>query len=334
MTEVDRHALEARLVDEAKTTVGVVSATPVASVPFWANEGRPLYVAGIDSVAARGQFYLQAGNPEYFRTLGTRILRGRAFDAHNDARSPRVAVVSDGMARTLWPGAEPLGKCIRIGADSAPCTTVVGVAEDTRLRSLTAQREYMYYLPITQYGESTGMLLVRVAGSGESADYAELVRRRLQHLMPGAAYVSTMPFSNLVDPTMQSWRLGATMFAGFGALALTLAGIGLYGVIAYGVAQRRQEIGVRLALGARAADVARLVVGGALRLVVSGLVLGSAISLWAGRWIATLLFQQSPADPMVYGVVAVVLALVALLATAVPAISAVRVDPNVALRAE
>ncbi|HKW10266.1 MAG TPA: ABC transporter permease [Gemmatimonadaceae bacterium] len=334
MTDIERRALEARLVDEAETTVGIVSATPVASVPFWANEGRPLYVPGIDSVSARGQFYLQAGNPEYFRTLGTRILRGRAFDAHNDARSPRVAVVSDGMARALWPGAEPLGKCIRIGADSAPCTIVIGVAEDMHLRSLTAQREHTYYLPIAQYGEATGMLLLRVAGSGESADYAELVRRRLQRLMPGAAYVSTMPFSNVVDPTMQSWRLGATMFAGFGALALTLAGIGLYGVIAYGVAQRRQEIGVRLALGARASDVVGLVVGGALRLVVSGLVLGSAISLWAGRWIATLLFQQSPADPLVYSIVAAVLALVTLLATAVPAISAVRVDPNVALRAE
>jgi ABC-type antimicrobial peptide transport system permease subunit len=236
------------------------------------------------------------------------------------------------MARALWPAADPLGKCIRISADTAPCTTVVGVAEEMRLRSLTAEREHTYYLPTAQYAEPTGMLLVRVAGDAEN--YVDRLRRRLQRLMPGAAYVSVMPFRDVVDPTMQSWRFGATMFVAFGALALTLAGVGLYGVIAYGVAQRRQEIGVRIALGAPTTDVVRLVVGDGLRVVLIGVGLGSALALFASRWVAALLFQESPRDPMVYAAVGFALIVVALLATAGPAAGASRVDPNVALRAE
>jgi len=152
--------------------------------------------------------------------------------------------------------------------------------------------------------------------------------------MPGAAYISAQPLRNMVDPTMQSWRFGATMLVAFGALALTLAGVGLYGVIAYGVAQRRQEIGVRIALGAQATNIVRLVVGGGLRLVTTGVVLGSLLAFMAGRWVTGLLFEESPSDPAVYILVAVTLVVVALLATAVPAVAASRLDPNVALRAD
>ena len=333
LTDAELTMLERRMVDEARATPGVVSATQVASVPFWSNEGAALYVPGVDSVSSRGSFYLQAGNADYFRTIGTRILRGRGFDNSDGERGPRVAVVSEGMADALWPGVDPLGKCIRIVTSTAPCRTVVGVAEDMRLRSLTADDEHAYYLPISQYsGEGTGMLLVRVAG--RAADYAEPVRRRLQRLMPGAAYVTAEPFQKIVDPTMQSWRLGATMFVAFGGLAVILAGVGLYSVIAYGVAQRRQEIGVRIALGAPRAHVIRLVVRGALRLVVGGILAGSGVALWAGRWVASLLFHESPNDPVVYAMVAAVLVSVALIATAVPAFAASRVDPNVALRAD
>jgi len=332
MSDTAKLILEQRLGDEARSIPGVVSATPVASVPFWANEGQPIFVPGVDSVSSRGNFYLQAGNADYFRTIGTRIRRGRAFDGRDDARAPRVAVVSEGMAHALWPGDEPLGKCIRVGDEAEPCTTVIGVAEEMRLRSLSAADEHTYYLPMAQYGQPTGMLLVRVAG--DAADRADLVRRRLQRLMPGAAYISAQPFRSMVDPTMQSWRFGATMFVAFGVLALALAGVGLYGVIAYGVAQRRQEIGVRIALGARAMDIVRLVVGSGVRLVAMGVVLGSLMAFVAGRWVTGLLFLESARDPAVYAVVAAALLLVALLATAVPAFGASRVDPNMALRAE
>jgi ABC-type antimicrobial peptide transport system permease subunit len=176
------------------------------------------------------------------------------------------------------------------------------------------------------------MLLVRV--KGDAASYAEPVRRRLQHEMPGAAYVTAQPFQSMVDTKTQSWRFGATMFVAFGALALALAGIGLYSMIAYGVAQRRREIGVRIALGASSSHIVRLVVRGGLRLVVLGVVLGGVVSLWAGKWIATLLFDETPTDPAIYASVAAILVGVSLLATAVPALRAARVDPNDALRAD
>jgi putative ABC transport system permease protein len=331
LTTAERIALESRLVDAARAMPGVVAATPVSSVPFWGYEEPYLFVSG-DTVNRLGDFVLQAGTPDYFRTMGTRIVRGRSFDDRDRAGAARVVVVSQSMAKLLWPARDPIGQCIRIEADTAPCTTVVGVAEDLHMRSLKGQHEYTYYVPIAQYRDAAGTLLVRV--SGDAADYVEPVRRQLQRVMPGAAYVTAEPFQNMVDPTMQSWRFGATMFVAFGALALALAGIGLYSMIAYGVAQRRQEIGIRIALGASRANVVRLVVRGGLRLVIVGVIAGGAISLWTGKWLATLLFRESPSDPAVYGGVAAVLIGVSLVATAMPAIAASRLDPNVALRAD
>ncbi|MDQ3950004.1 MAG: ABC transporter permease, partial [Gemmatimonadota bacterium] len=331
-TPAEATALEQRLVEEARAIPGVRSATPAVSVPFWSNEGRGLSVQGIDNVRKLGHFILQAGAPEYFQTVGTRILRGRAFDRRDVAGAPGVVVVSEGMARALWPNEDPLGRCIRIGADTMPCTTVIGVAEDMRVRSLTDAREYTYYIPIAQYGNAAGALFVRVAG--DAADYADAVRRRLQLLMPGTAYVIAQPLRELIDPNVRSWEFGATMFVAFGALALALAAIGLYSVVAYGVAQRQQEIGVRIALGASRSHVMRLVMGGGVRLVAAGVLIGGAIALWAGRWAAALLFQESPHDPVVYAVGAAVLVGVAIMATAMPALAASRVDPNAALRAE
>ena len=236
------------------------------------------------------------------------------------------------MAKGIWPNEDAIGKCVRIGADTSPCTTVVGIAEEMRARSLTDERNYTYYIPIAQYGLATQLLFIRVAGNAD--DYAEQLRRRLQGAMPGASYVTVFPLRKVVDPTMRSWRFGATMFVAFGGLALALAGIGLYSLIAYGVAQRQQEIGVRIALGASRGRVVRMVVGSGLRLVVLGVVFGSAISWYAGRWIAALLYNESPTDVAVFGSVSLALVTVALVATAVPAFGASRVDPNVALRSE
>ena len=168
-------ALEDRVADAAKALPGVVAATPAASIPFWSFEGRPLYVAGIDSVDLLGDFILQAGDTNYFRTLGTRILRGRSFTAADGPHAPLVAVVSQGMAHALWPGRDPLGQCIRIERRTAPCTTVVGVAEDLHLSSLTDRREFTYYVPLTQYGRPTNMILVRVPAG--AANNTEAVRR-------------------------------------------------------------------------------------------------------------------------------------------------------------
>jgi predicted permease len=333
----ERIALEQRLVEDVKAVPGVIGATQSPAIPFSSFEGRYVFVPGIDSVERLGNFMLQAGNPDYFRTFGTRILRGRAFDDRDGPTSPRVVVVSEGMANALWPGQEALGKCIRINADTMPCTTVIGVAEDMHIDELrapgTTDRQYTYTVPITQYDAGpASMLLVRVAG--DAADFAEPVRQRLQRLMPGASYVTTMPLQRIVDPRMKSWRLGATMFVSFAVLALAIAGVGLYSVIAYAVTQRRQEIGVRIALGSSRGHVIRLVVSSGLRIILAGIAAGTVAALCAGQWVESLLFGESPTDPVVYVAVATILVAVACVATALPAIAAARVDPNVALRAD
>jgi len=333
LSTAERVRLEERLAETARAVPGVAGATPAPSVPFWGFEERALFVPGVDSVSRFGEFLLQAGNAEYFRTLGTRIVRGRAFTANDRAAAPRVTIVSAGMARALWPGRDPLGRCVRVGADTAPCRTVVGVAEDLRLNSLSDPREHSYYVPIAQYDDSVaGTLLVRVAG--RAADHAESVRRALQRAMPGAAYVTAVPLREMVAPRMRSWHVGATMFVALGGLALSLAGVGLYGVISYGVAQRRREIGVRVALGASRAHVLALVARGPVRLVAVGVALGALIALGAARGVEGLLFEESPSDPLVYATVALVLVAVSLVASAVPARSAARVEPTVALRTD
>jgi predicted permease len=333
LDSVQRMALTERMMAAAREVPGVTHVTQTESVPFWSNEGRGLWVPGVDTIRRRGRFLLQSGTPEYFATLGTRILRGRAFDESDRAASPRVVVVSEGMARAIWQADNPIGKCIRIGADTAPCTTVIGVAEEMRLRSLADAREYTYYLPASQYDlPISPQLFVRVRG--EAADLADPLRRRLQREMPGAAFATTIPLEKLIDPQRRSWQFGATMFVAFGGLALLLAAVGLYSLIAYDVAQRTRELGVRLALGASVRDVMTLVISSGVRLVVVGLVLGGALALWGSKWMEGLMFRQSPRDPIVFGIVALVLLVVALLASSAPAFRAARVDPNIALRTD
>jgi ABC-type antimicrobial peptide transport system permease subunit len=169
---------------------------------------------------------------------------------------------------------------------------------------------------------------------GTASDKTDQVRRELQRLMSGVSYVTVTPMSTVIAPEIRSWKIGAIMFAVFGALALVLAAIGLYSVIAYNVTQRTHEMGVRVALGAQARDVVRLIVREGLRIVIPGVVLGAIIALVAGRWVAPLLFQVSPKDPPVLVTVVVTLIAVAIAASWIPATRAARVDPNEALRAD
>src|SRR5262249_33150437 len=263
----------------------------------------------------------------------TRIIRGRGFTDDDRANSMRVAVVTQSMERVLWPGRNAVGQCFRVGTATSPCISVVGVAEDVRSRTITDEREYMYFIPAAQYPDGApSEVFVRVRG--DAADYADAVRRRLQPLMPGESFVAVRPLRDLTDPTRRSWQFGATMFVAFGALALVLAGIGLYSMIAYDVAQRTKEVGVRIALGASRAQVVRLVIAHGIRVVLGGLAIGGVIALWASGQVAGLLFKVSPRDPVVFGSVALVLLAVAILASAVPAIRASRLDPTRALRVE
>jgi len=324
------------LLEAARSTPGVDAAARIDSRPFATNMA-PLYVDGIDSVQKLGRFDLQVATPDYFRVMNTRIIQGRGFNAADRAGTPRVAVVSEAMARTLWPGKNAIGQCIRISADTMPCTTVIGVAADAAYENLTDDRRFVQYVPLEQFGPHWGnKLLLRVGarpGTGGEPSIDD-VRRALQRAMPAPGYVTVQPFEDLVDAQRRSWALGATMFVAFGGLALLVAAVGLYGVIAYGVAQRMHELAVRVALGAQRNDVVRLVVGQGIAFAVAGVSIGLLLAFLAARWIQPLLFQQSATDPLTYSAVAGIVLLVALMASAIPAARATRADPNAALRAD
>jgi predicted permease len=330
LDDTTRAALLRRLEAEVRTIPGVTHATRAVGVPFYWLMYLRLSVPGVDTV--EGTFVLQTATPDYFATLGTRVLRGRAIAATDGADAPLVAVVSEAMAHALWPGQEAIGHCFRVGADTAPCRTVVGIAENIKQGSFTDNADRHYYLPAEQWNPRQGLLLVRVDGS--ASYYAETVRRRLQRLMPGNSDVKVTTLRDLVDPKMKPWRLGATMFIAFGVLALVVAAVGLFAVIAYNVEQRGHELGVRIAFGAESADVLRLVVGQAMRFALAGVIIGGIVAVSAGRWMRPLLFDESPGDPAVYAAVATALFVVALTASALPAFRAARTDPNVVLRSE
>ena len=321
-----RHDLLAR----AKTLPGVENATQTVAVPFWMSWSEDLFNQARDSI--RGDYLLNTVSPSYFATLGTRIVRGRGFTDADREGAPPVLVVSQGMAKKIWPKTDALGQCIRLGADTVPCATVVGIAANIVSRNVADDPGLQYYAPVDQHGGSGQGLFVRTRGHAPSM--VPTVRRELQRLMPGISYVNVTPLEKILEPNVRPWRLGATMFALFGGLALLLAAVGLYSVIAYNVTQRSHELGVRIALGAQPRDVLRLVLASGLRVAASGIVIGGGIALLAGEFIAPLLYHVSPKDPLIYAVAAATLLAVAVAASLLPALRATRVDPNVALRAD
>ena len=227
-----------------------------------------------------GDFTLQAGSPSFFSTMGTRLIRGRGITTEDRSGTQRVMVVSEGMAKRLWPNEDAIGKCVRVNADTAPCTNVVGIAEDVRRGSLS-EPEFHYYMPIDQFARTQGGIFVRTQGPGRDAGRADPsfaaavdARRFLCHSHADG------------DDSRQARRgrggSARLMFTIFGALALVLAAIGLYSVIAYNVTQRMHEMGVRVALGAQGRDVIRLIVREGLTIVIPGVALGAVVALRRG----------------------------------------------------
>ncbi|MEZ4584827.1 MAG: FtsX-like permease family protein [Gemmatimonadales bacterium] len=321
------------LMAAASLDPAVEAAAWVSSAPFISTSNTELFVAGIDSVGRLGDFTYQATTPDYFLTMGTRIVRGRGLTPDDRFGAPDVAVVSESMARVLWPGRNPLGECFRMRRETAPCHTVVGVAEDMIQNEIADGTRYHYYLSIDQYTRTSGWgMVLRVRG--DLAREGEELRRRLQRSLPGTDYLTLRPLADVVATQQRSWRMGAAVFAAFGGLALLVAAVGLYGVIGCSVTERAHEIGVRMAVGAYRRHILSLVTGESLRLMLAGTGIGALVTVIAGRWVQPLLFQQSATDPGVLGLVIAVMAGVALAASAIPAFRAAGSDPNVVLRGE
>ena len=337
MDSAARAGLRQRMLAAALARTDVERAAWVSSPPFATGTSTMSFtVPGVDSVGRLGRFAYQIASADYFATAGTGIIRGRGLGESDRADAPPVVVVSQAMAAALWPAQEPLGKCMRIAWSSArpdtmPCVEVVGVAENA-VHDPASDLPLRYYVPEAQADFGTSTLLLRMRLDPAAA--AEDVRRSLQAGMPGLTMVTVRPAAELFDARRRSWRVGATVFVALGALALVVAAVGVYGVVAYTVSQRMHEMGVRVALGARSVDVVRLVMGQGLRFATAGVAAGILIALASAPWIQPLLFEQSATDPVVYGLVAMVLLLIAFVASAAPAWRAMRADPNAALRME
>jgi putative ABC transport system permease protein len=322
------------LLETAQRIPGVERTALTLSLPLWGYRIGPIDVPGLDSVLAQrvlSDLPMNAVSPDYFATMGTRIIRGRGVHRTDVSGAPGAIVINQAMARILWPGKDAIGQCVRI-VTIPGCTYVVGIAADTRATQLTGDQQPFYYLSAAQFHPEETSLLVRTRG--DASRQAANVRQMLQREMPGGSYVTVAPFADVVADQTRSWRLGATMFVAFGLLALVLAAVGLYSVVAYDVARRTHELGVRRALGAQRSDVVWFVVRRGLVVGAVGIAIGAALSWIAGARFEGMLFGVSGRDVEVLLLVAMAMFVVAIVASLVPARRAARVDPNVALRAE
>jgi predicted permease len=331
-TDRDRHR---RLIDVVRRVPGVERAAVAIGVPFFEGFSEGVWVPGRDSIPVLpgGGPYLAAVGPDYFATIGTAIHRGRAFSADDGEGSEAVVIVNETMARTLWANEDPLGKCINVGTREAPCARVVGVAADGHRTGLREEPSMQYYVPIGQERGFSGSWLV-VRPHGAASPTWPALREALQKSDPAIQTIDVRPLSQGLDGEMRPLRLGMVAFGLSASLALIVAGLGLYSIMAHAVAWRRHEIGVRLALGARPRSIATLIVGRGAALATIGISLGLVVAFAARHWVEPLLFNTSATDPFVFVAVAAMLEALALLAGWLPAQRAASVSPTEALRAE
>ncbi|MET0649041.1 MAG: ABC transporter permease, partial [Pyrinomonadaceae bacterium] len=286
--------------------------------------------AGASSPSSNNTVGVNVIGLNYFKTFGVPVVRGRDFGASDAEEGPGVVVVNEAFAARHFAGQDPLGKRLSFNGARGPWREIVGVARDSKYYTLGEARTPFVYLPLAQNHE-TGMALVVRAG-GEPAALAASVRREVQSIEKNLPLTDARPMTEVLGAALYAARTGAALVTGFGLLALVLAAVGLYGVMAYTVARRTREVGIRMALGAQRRDVLRLVLREALALVACGVALGLAGAWAASRLLAGFLYGVSTTDPLTFLGTTAVLVAAALLAVLVPARRATKVDPMVALR--
>jgi len=268
--------------------------------------------------------------PNYFNAIGVPLLKGRAFSEYDTSQSPATILINETLARRFIPGEDPIGKhLITFGRPHE----IAGVVGDARQGALNLPPSPEIYFPNTQRAFGQQVSLV-VRTNVDPASLGDAVRRAAQSVNPDAPVFRVRTMREVIAGSMAQERFNTILMTLFAVVAMLLGAVGLYGVMAYSVTQRTREIGIRVALGARRADVLRLVIRQGLRLVALGLALGLMAALALTRLMKRLLFEVSATDPMTFAGVALLLALVALLACWIPARRAANVDPMVALRCE
>jgi putative ABC transport system permease protein len=320
---------------------GIAHAAISTTIPFGPSLELSVRVPGRDLDPKPIAPFLNLISRDYFASLGAHVIAGRDLtDADDSNGAELVAIVSATMARLYWNGGSPLGSCVIAGDGSAPCARVVGIVEDIHRQAIVEEETPFVYFPLAQAHRLAPDLnldqFLVVRPSGDARALIEPVRRAIQSAAPGLPYANVQRIADMPEVLSQlrQWRLGTTLFAAFGALALVLASVGLFGLISYNVASRTHEIGIRVALGGGRSSVARLVVNQALAISTTGLAAGLIMAFAGDRLIVSLLYGVSPHDPIVLGVVSLTMMIVSVLASVAPALQALAVDPLIALRAE
>jgi predicted permease len=322
-----------RVLERVRQLPEVDGASLAIGVPFRSFYGVGFSIPGRDSLPElRGRSpRIQAVGSDYFATVGTPIVRGRAFAPTEGAGAERVAIVSDHLARTLWPNEDAIGQCIVLRFRTAPCARIVGIAANTYTSDIAEEPGMQYYVPFEQ-APFGGMANLVIRPARDPRALVGTVRRALLDVDSTLAYLDIKTLRQVMDPQLRPWRLGATIFGLMGGLALLVAAVGLYSVVSYLVTQRTHEFGVRLALGARGGNIIGLIFRHSAGTASVGIGIGIVLALMGGRFVQPLLFRTTANDPVIIGTVAVTMMAVAILAGVIPALRARRVNPVEALR--
>ena len=320
-------------VERANSVPGVKAAAVASNFPLGGGFARTVFPEGEDETTGyRGTLtQLDDITTGYFDALRIPLIRGRLFTDADRKDTAAVAIINEAMAKKFWPNQEAIGKRFHFFGDTM-LREVVGIARNSVVNAIGEVPPPLVYLPVAQDYAPAATLQVQTTGKPEPVIAG--VRAQIQSLEPNLAITNVQTIGEIIDQGLWAPEMGAALLTVFGGLAMVLAAVGVYGVLAYSVTQQTREIGIRMAMGAERGHVLRLVVGQGLKLAGSGLVLGILVSLLLTRQLSSLLFGVSAYDPLTYAGVTVILVSVALLACYVPARRATRVDPLVALRYE
>lgn len=328
------------VLDRVGQVPGVARAALTLSLPIEGSNWGSIFTVRDKPVPPRAELPSSAFvpiSPGYFETMGIMLRAGRTFDARDGAKAARVAIINDTFANRFWPGENPIGKFIRQGwpetpESDAPWREVVGVVNDVKLNGVDQDTPMQAFLPLAQNPSRSVALVLRTSIDPQSV--ARAVEAAVQSVEKELPVMRVLPMTQLMQNAVARQRLSAVILGVFALVAIVLAAVGLYGVVAHSVTERTREIGVRMALGAERAQVLRLFVTHGVVTAAVGTIAGLAGAAVLSRWLETLLFGVDPADPATLIGVAVVLLLVAAVACYIPARRAARVDPLIALKGE
>jgi predicted permease len=328
--------IQKELLARVRTLPGVAAAAVANFVPVDLHFSRTrLFIEGApvpERVSEAPITFVSRVSPGYFPAMTTRVVAGRDFTETDEESSTRVALVSEALANRFWPGEDPLGKRLSLGSPDAPRVEVVGVAEDGKYASLNEEPQPFVYLPIRQAYSGSTTIVVRAAS--DPGLLLPSIQAEIQRLDPAIAVYGARVLAERLALPLFPARIAAALFGVFGVLSLSLAAVGIYGVISQMVSRRRREIGIRVALGARRKDVLTLAMSAGLIPTLVGILAGTGAALLLTRWMTSLLFGVSPKDPWTFTSTAAVLLAVAALACFIPARRAAKAAPMASLRTE